>query len=175
MENNYQSVTYVDHVKKQPVWVFVLLSFLTFGLYTIYWFYKGWRFLKESYEWDIYPGWRAIFAIFFAHSLLEHINDIAVEKGHPGVSSNVYATGYVVLAIAQRFLDRVLPTPVNLYALLLMPFLCLIPTVRQLNYIYEKDHPNEYNPPFTAGELVVLLLGGILLVLGILGTLMNEG
>ncbi|SFD33416.1 hypothetical protein SAMN05216167_104397 [Spirosoma endophyticum] len=174
MDNNYQPAEYVDYVKKQPVWVFCLLSFFTFGLYTIYWFYKSWRFFRESYGWDIYPVWRAIFAVFFTHSLLETINDLAIEKGHPGISSNPYATGYVVIAIVQRLLDQTIPTSLALLPLLLMPFLFLIPTVKQLNYLYEKTHPNEYQPAFSPGELVALLLGGIVMGLGVAGTLLGE-
>ena len=174
MANNYNSVDSIEYVKKQPVWAFCLLSFFSFGLYNLYWFYKNWRFFRELYDWDIYPVWRAIFAIFFAHALLEQINDLAIEKGHPGISSNAYATGYVVMAIIQRFLDRILPAHQALFVLLLMPFLFLVPSVKQLNYIYEQDHPNEYIPPFSAGELVLLLLGGIIVALAIASTFMDK-
>jgi len=174
MDDNYRTDESIDYVKKQPVWAFILLSFFTFGLYTIYWFYINWRFFRDVYNWDIYPVWRAIFTIFFTHALLEQINDLAIEKGHPGISSNYYATGYVVVAISQRFLDRVVPTPLALLPLLLMPFLFLVPTVKQLNYIYEKAHPNEYRPVFSAGEFVMLLLGGILIALGVAGTFVAE-
>jgi len=170
MNNNYQPVEYVNYVRKQPVWVFCLLSFFTFGLYTIYWFYKCWRFFKDSYEWDIYPVWRAIFTVFFTHSLLETINDLAIEKGRSGISNNnTYATGYVVVAIVQRFLDQLIPVSLALVPLLLMPFLFLIPSVKQLNYIYEQAHPNKYQPAFSPGELVALLLGGLVMILAIAG------
>lgn len=175
MDNNYQPAEYVDYVKKQHVWVFCLLSFFTFGLYTIYWFYKCWCFFEESYEWDIYPVWRAIFTIFFTHSLLETINDLAIEKGHSGISRiNTYATGYVVVAIVQRLLDQTIPTSLALLPLLLMPFLFLVPTVKQLNYLYEKAHPNEYQPAFSPGELIALSLGGLVMILAIAGMLVDK-
>lgn len=142
-------------------------------MYPIYWFYKNWRFFKELYGWDIYPVWRAIFAVLFAHALLERINDLAVEKGHPGINSNAYATGYVIVAIVQRILDRTLPADLALFAVLLPPFLFLVPSVRQLNYIYEQEHPNTYRPVFSAGEFVVLALGGVIMALAIAGSLMN--
>lgn len=173
MENNYESVEYVEYVKKQPVWAFCLLSFFTFGLYNLYWFYKNWRFFKDLYGWDIYPFWRSVFAVFFAHALLERINDLAVEKGHPGIRSDAYATGYVALAIVQRVLDRMLPAEVVMLSLLLMPYLFLIPSVKQLNFIYEQANPGVYRPVFSAGELVALLLGGLAVGLVIIGTVVG--
>ncbi|GAB4029362.1 hypothetical protein [Spirosoma gilvum] len=174
MGSNYDDAESIPYIRSQPVWVFCLLSFFSFGIYTIYWFYKNWAFFRDVYEWDIYPFWRAIFSIFFVHSLLEHINDLAVEKGHPGISSNGYASGFVVLAIVQRFVDRVLPDALALTALCIPPFLFLIPTVKQLNYIYEKAYPNDHRPALGPGEFIILILGGIIMSLAITGLLMGD-
>lgn len=173
MEDKYESIDTVDYVKKQPVWAFCLLSFCSFGLYPVYWFYRNWRFFKELYDMDIYPVWRAVFSVLFAHVLLERINDLAVEKGHPGISSNAYATGYVIVAIIQRILDRTLPVSLALFALLMPPFLFLIPSVRQLNYIYEQAHPNTYQPVFSPAEFVLLALGSTVMALAIAGSMMS--
>lgn len=173
MENNFEPFNHVEYVKKQPVWAFCLLSFFTFGIYNIFWFYKSWRFLKYLYNWDIYPFWRAVFSIFFVHNLFEHINDLAVEKGHPGISSNGYGTGYVITSISQRVLNRVLPGDLSIIALFILTFLFLIPTVKQLNYLYELAHPNEYRPTFNPGELVALLLGAMVMALVFAGLLME--
>ncbi|WP_080054878.1 DUF4234 domain-containing protein [Spirosoma aerolatum] len=174
MENNYNDVETVPYMKSQPVWAFCLLSFFTFGIYTIYWFYKNWAFFRDVYNWDIYPFWRAIFNIFFVHTLLEHINDVAVEKGHPGISSNGYATGFVILAVAQRMLDRVSPDSLALMALFVPPFLFLVPSVKQLNYIYRQAYPNKYNPALSPGEFLIVIVGGIVMVLAVAGLLMGE-
>ena len=173
MEDSYESIDSVQYVKKQPVWAFCLLSFFSFGLYPLYWFYKNWRFFKELYGYDIYPVWRAIFSVLFAHALLGRINDLAVEKGHPGTNSDAYATGYVIMAIIQRILDRTLPVPWVLFAVLLPPFLFLIPSVRQLNHLYEQAYPNAYRPVFSPGEFVLLAVGGIIMALAIAGSVMN--
>ncbi len=163
MQSGYDSNESVEYVKKQPVWAFCLLSFLSFGLYTVYWFYKNWCFFKDLYDWDIYPIWRAIFDIFFVHALLEQINDRAIEKGHPGISSNLWATGYVVISLLARILDRTLPPSLAVLSVFLPPFLFLIPSVMQVNYLYEKARPTEYQPVFSPGEFVVLALGGTLM------------
>jgi len=171
MDDRYQPDAQVQYIRKQPVWVFCLLSFFTFGLYTMYWLYRNWCFFRDAYEWDIYPFWRAVFNVFFVHTLLEHINDLAVEKGHPGISSNGYATGYVIFEILQRVLNRTMPDYVVLIYLLLLPFVWLVPTVKQLNYIYEQANPDTYHPPFTPHELVALMLGGLVIALAVLGLL----
>jgi hypothetical protein len=171
MQSGYDSNESIDYVKKQPVWAFCLLSFLSFGLYTLYWFYKNWCFFKDLYEWDIYPIWRAIFDIFFVHTLLEQINDRAIAKGHSGISSNLWATGYVITSIVARILDRTLPPSIAVLAVLLPPFLFLIPSVRQVNYLYGKARPNEHQPVFSSGEFVVLALGGTMMGFAILRAL----
>lgn len=171
MQSGYDSNGSVEYVKKQPIWAFCLLSFLSFGLYTIYWFYKNWCFFRDLYDWDIYPVWRAVFDIFFAHTLLEQINDRAMAKGHPGISSNLWASGYVAVSVLARILDRTLPPSLSVLAVFLPPFLFLIPSVMQVNYLYDKEHPNEYQPVFGPGEFVVLALGGILMGFVILSAL----
>jgi hypothetical protein len=171
MDNNYESSEYVEYVKKQPVWAFCLLAFMTFGLYNLYWFYRNWRFLKELYRWGIYPFWRAVFTIFFVHTLFEHINDLAVEKGHRGIASNLYATGFIIASILQRMIDQLLPAPAAFLAVLIPSFLFLVPTVKQLNFLYNLAYPNEYKPAFSPGELIALLMGGILMASVVLSLL----
>ncbi|MEM8983851.1 MAG: hypothetical protein AAGC71_12545 [Pseudomonadota bacterium] len=54
---------------------FFLLSILTMNLYYVYWFYRNWRDVKQSIGGDEWPVMRAIFYIFFTHSLLGLVND----------------------------------------------------------------------------------------------------
>lgn len=56
-----------------PIWKFILLSFTTYGLYELFWFYKNWKFLKEKDKLSISPFWRTVFAPIFATSITEHI------------------------------------------------------------------------------------------------------
>ena len=61
---------------------FILLSILSFNLYTVWWAYKTWRFFKYKDNLDIYPALRAIFGIFYLASLFNKIKTYAGEKGH---------------------------------------------------------------------------------------------
>ena len=96
------------------------LYLLSFGLYGVYWFYKNWKLQQPSMDKKIYPLLRAIFSIFFAHSLFKRINEQAskLEKKHR-FNANFMATLYVVtivlshLGIAAYTLERSLQWDVN--------------------------------------------------------------
>ena len=85
---------------------FTLLFFGTLGLYQIYWFWNHWNSFKHSTKTSMIPILRAIFSIFFTHSLTREINSEIVSKGidykwDPGV----VATWVVILNI-YVFRDR---------------------------------------------------------------------
>ena len=76
---------------------FLILFFVTFGLYSIYWFYKNWKLHKEKSGANIWPVVRAIFSIFFAHSLFRIIDEKIKSLGKtcnwkPGELATVYVT-----------------------------------------------------------------------------------
>lgn len=164
--------TYV-RTRYQPVWAFILLSFTSFGLYTVYWFYENWRQIRDREDWDIYPVWRALFAIFFTHALLCYIDERAVEKGHPGSHPNWLATGYILVALTYNISARMLPGQAYLLFLLIAPFWFLIPAVRQLNFIASQEAPGSQILTFRRGELIVLIIGGLIHFFAIFGLLFS--
>ena len=48
---------------------FLVLFFATFSLYGVYWNFKNWSLYKNYHNDDIWPIMRAIFSVFFTHSL----------------------------------------------------------------------------------------------------------
>ncbi len=54
----------------------VVLFIVTFGAYPVYWFYKNWALYKKNAEKKIMPLLRAIFYIFFTHSLFRIVEVI---------------------------------------------------------------------------------------------------
>lgn len=60
---------------------FAVLYFLTFGLYSIWWQYKTWKFFKQRENLNIIPEVRAIFFIFFFFFLLKKIKNYARGNG----------------------------------------------------------------------------------------------
>lgn len=165
----------IVQLRYQPVWLYILLCFVTFGLYNVYWFYKQWRFVKQHDGIDVIPFLRAWFGILFAHSLFDRLNDIAVEKGHVGILYNGYATGFVTLAILGNLLTRILPTPFDFLAALGIPaYLFVVPTLKQVNYIVKQTFPGRNDPTVTLVELILLIVGGLFVGLSLLGLLVED-
>ena len=83
------------------------LYLLSFGLYGVYWFYKNWQLQQPTMDKKIYPLLRAIFSIFFTHSLFKRINQQAskLEKKHR-FNANLMATLYVVSIVLSHLIDR---------------------------------------------------------------------
>lgn len=109
-ENNQHS----NHISNQGPPLFpvsegklLTLYLLSFGLYGVYWFYKNWQLQQSSMDKKIYPLLRAIFSIFFTHSLFKRINQQAskLEKKHR-FNANLMATIYVVTIVLSHLIDR---------------------------------------------------------------------
>ncbi len=93
---------------------FIILSLLTFGVYDIWWMFKTWTFFKKDEGLDIMPWARALFMIFFLHSLFDKINLFTaphVDKNP--INSTPLFLGYILF----NFLGR-LPDPFWLISLL---------------------------------------------------------
>lgn len=87
---------------------FFWISFATFGFYLVYWFYKNWKYQKEKNQLEIWPVMRAIFSIFFVHSLCEKIDQRNYEKGiEHKWSPMVWATLFVIVTILSRVYDQI--------------------------------------------------------------------
>jgi hypothetical protein len=79
---------------------FLLLFFLTCGIYQLYWFYQHWAVQKAKYDLPIWPVARALFPIFFAHSLCERIHEKARARSNQFFwMPRDTATNYVIIAI----------------------------------------------------------------------------
>jgi hypothetical protein len=86
---------------------FVILFAATFGLYQLYWFYKNWSLYKKWSGDSIWPVMRAIFSIFFAHTLFRSVDDKLRRQNMAFVgTANGTATIYVALTILSGLSDR---------------------------------------------------------------------
>lgn len=86
---------------------FIILYLATLGLYEFYWFYANWRNFRDAVGAKIMPLPRAIFYIFFTHSLFSRID---ATLRHQAVeyewSPRLLATLFVIISIAGSILDR---------------------------------------------------------------------
>ncbi|RSZ57447.1 hypothetical protein HF313_11980 [Massilia atriviolacea] len=96
---------------------FTLMFILTFTLYLYYWFYKNWANYKKQCQLqnaadsDIWPVPRAIFAIFFIHSLFRNVDQHAEAKQRPlGWNVGAHATWLVVMLVITNLANGVITT-----------------------------------------------------------------
>ncbi|GAA5442924.1 hypothetical protein Misp06_01100 [Microbulbifer sp. NBRC 101763] len=87
---------------------FWVMNLGTMGLYSVYWFYRQWREYKRASGESLWPVMRAIFSIFFTHSLFikiqSHLEEAEIEyKWRPKLMAAIY----IVLAILGSIIDRI--------------------------------------------------------------------
>lgn len=142
-----------------------LLSLFTLGLYELYWFYSHWRVIKRREDSSVWPVPRAIFAIFFCHSLFKHIRRSELQLDiEPTLSAGLLATGWILVTIAYK-----LPAPYELISYFAVLF--LLPAQAHANRVNAERAPShDRNARFTAWNWVAIVVGGIFLLLVLVGT-----
>jgi len=159
---------------------FLILFIGTFGLYTVYWFFKHWSLYKKSTNEDMWPIMRGIFSIFFTHSLFALFEMRYTKKtGEAPKSINYMATIYVVFAIGcqicSNLSDRGHGNPITLYlSLLILPVSCWVLYKAQslANYSGD-DEQGKSNSKITGLNYFWLALGVVfwfLILIGLFAT-----
>ncbi len=163
----------------------VVLTVVTMGLYSIYWFYKQWKYQAGSMDKKIYPLARAIFNIFYTHSLFKRIQ---LASGERGIDSNInytsMATLYVVLGVISWFLDVMDGTAASaseytnviLVAALAIAVISMYPIIfvqRKINQI-NNDPDGAINSRFSAYNYLVIALGVVFWALVLVGVFLPE-
>ena len=84
----------------------LVLSVLSFGLYTYIWSYKNWSLYKKANQVDISPLARAIFFIFFIHQLYRRAADRVARSGRKfDFDFEQWATVFVVVTVGARVFE----------------------------------------------------------------------
>lgn len=150
----------------------VLLSWLSGGLYKIYWEYKNWCFIRSNTKEDITPVCRSwLFGIFFIYPLFLRIRKSA-EK-YAKVSSGLmwYGLSYLVLWIFQLLIQRGINSGMNgiwffIGCLVISPLL-LLPYQKQINEYNQFIKPSEpQQKKLYFGEVLTVIIGMLLSVWG---------
>lgn len=145
----------------------ILLFVATLGIYQVFWFYQNWRLHKLASGGNIWPLPRAIFSIFFVHSLFRAVN-ARLESGSVGSTPwnhSQQATIIVLLLIASHILDRMAskligsPITDGLSLLLLWPLAtCFASAQVRINEACG-DPLGESNSKLTVANYVWIVLG----------------
>ncbi|MGD0651193.1 MAG: hypothetical protein ABSA97_08660 [Verrucomicrobiia bacterium] len=147
----------------------VAMSIVTFGIYEIYWFYKNWKLIKQRTDRNIIPFWRAFFAVIFCYPCFEEIQQVAKSRGVSFPSSpGFFAVVWIALTLTWR-----LPDPYGL-VYWLTP-LVLVPIQKVINDLNAGVAPNHNpNARFSGWNITGTIIGGILFVLSIVGTVIPQ-
>ncbi len=149
---------------------------LTFGLYCIYWFYKHWKLQNTYSAPSVMPLVRAIFAIFFTHSLAHRIKLSMENKKIPGSKSlSLFATLFVVLVILTNIFSKLAGTGDYPYyfdyiwlALLYFSVMPLVEIQDKVNAL-KSDPLGLANSNYNWQHILIIILGSIMWLLVILG------
>ncbi len=148
----------------------ILLFMFTFGLYSLVWFYENWKRIKMDTGSSIWPAPRALFSIFFAHSLFKHIHKSASDAGEQvGWSHKALATAYVVLSVLGHVADNVSDTASMLSILLLPMILHILLKVQVSANASQSDPQGTGNSKFTIANYAWSILGLLIWALVIVG------
>ena len=145
-----------------------VMSLVTMGFYEVYWMYKHWRAIRDREGISIMPVLRAIFAIFFIHSLFVRFRDYEID-GAPGPAAGLAAGGLAVGWIIFSLLWK-LPGPG--WAASMVTFAFLLPAQAAANRVIAAAAPAApRNERFTAWNWVGIVLGTPMLLSALYGTL----
>lgn len=158
---------------------FLLMSFISIGVYQYYWIYKNWMWLKTVEGKLLSPVWRTIFAPIMNFSLIGHMAQHE-KTGYSWflVLSLPIAILYFAVNVFGRIVDRIDTLP-DWYAILsFLSILILVPVAMQVNKMNEeRQELIDQNSKFTWHSCALLALFmpafimtmfGIIVILGAL-------
>ncbi len=148
------------------IWKLIVLYTASLGTYTLYWFYQHWKRARNSMPRPIMPFWRAVFYIFFTHSLFQLVSDHARARGLiTRWPAGLLATIFVLLQIVERIVDRITAKSEQFgtldfvgFGLMfagLIPLIVVQATANQVN----GDPGGRLNETLTGANLIVILIG----------------
>jgi hypothetical protein len=173
---------YVVSIRK-----FTLLYFLTLGLYQIFWSYKNWSSYKDRCRYanaegqDIWPIPRAIFSIFFIHSLFYKVEEYAKENARPlNWNVDTHATLLVFMLIVSSICGRLagkgIGTPYTDFVslVLLVPMYFSVRKAQEYINFSCGDAEGISNSQFTGANWAWMVAGAIFWMLALFGLFMPE-
>ena len=142
----------------------VVMSVCTFGFYEVYWFYRNWRLARERGA-HVRPALRALFAIFFCHSLFRIVRDRAGDTAarDDELRAGPLAIGWIVVSLLGG-----LPDPYWLVSFCAVVF--VVPVQMSANRYNRVRAPrHDPNDRFGTANWIAIVGGGLLLTLVVIG------
>ena len=145
---------------------FVVLFLGTAGLYMTYWFYKQWEYYKQTHQGKEWPLMRALFSVFFVHSLFRILTQRYQQKSGRQSSALNTASILFILVAGISFISSNVPETAEISPYLVLvnlfttPLFCWFCYQAQwfANYICE-DIEGESNNTFSGANYMWIALG----------------
>lgn len=159
---------------------FITLFFFTFSFYGVYWHYKNWKQYKAFHDDKLpMPILRAIFSIFFTHSLFSAI-DVHIQKQKidyvwdPSTWATIAVIALIIARIADKFAasDDILEFIDILPILLMVVYGFMLLRAQYAINISCNDPKGKTNSNFTLANCVWIFFGSIFLSLIAIGLLL---
>lgn len=158
----------------------LVLYFITLGLYHLYWNYKNWALHKQATGEGVWPVPRAIFSVFFTHSLFHEIaeNDMTHERAEWNADSN--ATFMVLLVIGGNILERMASKGLGSPMTDIASIAFLVPTGLLLKKVQMEinarcgDPAGSSNASFSGANIAWCVAGAVYWALVILGIFFTD-
>lgn len=160
----------------------LVLFIATLGMYRVYWMYRHWQSFKQVSGARIWPVARAIFSIFYIHSLFRLVGskrDNATVP-MPAWDHKQQATFIVLILIFSHVLDRLVSKSIGSPVTDILSLLTLLPLAACFGAAQVKineacgDPGGELNSQFTFANYVWIAIGVLLWVLVGIGLFMTE-
>jgi len=163
----------------------VVMTIVTIGVYTIYWFERNYRFQKRALGENTWPLARGLFSVFFAHTLFRRIAAAAFDRDIRFTwTASSMGSLYVLVAIMSQSLSRItdgmeLGPAAGLFALAEIVAICalavpLVQVQATVNKIQEQTQARfDRNDHYTGWNWLAIILGGGILVLFLFGLVLD--
>lgn len=158
----------------------LVLYFMTLGLYHLYWNYKNWALHNEATGDVVWPVPRAIFSIFFTHSLFREVATHDVTQQRAEWNAGSAATFMVLLVIGGNILERMASKGLGSPLTDIASIAFLVPTGLLLKQVQMEinarcgDPAGNGNASFSGANIAWCVAGAIYWALAILGIFFTE-
>lgn len=146
----------VSPVKLISMWI------LTFGLYSLYWFYKNWLYVKHKDSSSIMPAARGFFNYFWYYPLYTELNNDNATR----FAQSHLPGKYVAIICAISYLLIGLFSNIGGFTILalLLSALLILPLANYINFINNNNAAYAHNSSWTFRHYLLTLVSAPLLV-----------
>jgi hypothetical protein len=173
--DEYPERFYVLSIRKLSI-----LFIATFGLFVLWWCYRNWStYRARSTDKDLWPATRALFSIFFAHSLNRLVASTLKRRGipfewEPNLLASCFVFCVLVANVVGRAADKGIGNPwtdlISLAAYVALLFV-LISTQRAINAACRQPD-GETNSNFNWANWIWIVVGALVWLLLLVGLLL---